>query len=126
MKLHHYILHNMRSIPDIIKSAFYCPALPRSPASLQIIQQPKDGTIKAGTTPGLTFSVEVNRKDVSYQWQFVNEANPEWVNSLAPNAKTQSITIGAEPGRNGQKYRCKITAADGSVVYSNAATMTVV
>lgn len=92
--------------------------------ALEIMSQPVDVSAAAGET--VTFSVEVNREDVTYQWQYRSPGKTSWNISTGVGADTASITVEVLEKRNGQSYRCVITDSEGNEVASNAATMTVV
>lgn len=59
----------------------------------------------------------------SYQWE-VNTGD-SWGNTTLSGAKTATLTVAALANRNGYKFRCKLTGEDGSIVYTNVATLTV-
>ncbi len=91
--------------------------------SAVIYMQPKAVSAKAGTTA--TFRITVTGSVKSYQWQYRTSANGTWTNATAAGNKTRILKVPATTGRNGYQYRCKVTAANGTVKYSNAVTLTV-
>jgi hypothetical protein len=60
---------------------------------------------------------------LTYQWQYYTGSN--WVDSGLAGNKTATLSVGATTARNGQKYRCLITDANGVTTTSSAATLTV-
>lgn len=91
--------------------------------AVAILSQPADMSAEVGET--VTFSVEVNRDDVTYQWQYRSPGKTSWNDSTVAGANTASITVAVLEKRDGQSYRCVVTDADGNTVTSDAATITV-
>ncbi|MBQ3941060.1 MAG: immunoglobulin domain-containing protein, partial [Oscillospiraceae bacterium] len=85
-----------------------------------ITVQPKSVTAAAGTTA--KFTVTATGAALKYQWQYDNGSG--WKNSSATGYNTATLSVEATTARNGQKYRCVVTGANGSAT-SSAATLTV-
>lgn len=120
------MIHDFRiiqSAADIILSKIYSAALPSNPAKLQIIQHPEDQTITTGESAA--FTVKANKPGSTYQWQYLN-ASLAWadVTSMEGN-QTVTLIVPAASYRNGAKYRCKVTAPDGAVIFSHEVTLTI-
>lgn len=91
-------------------------------ANITIIIQPRDVTAVLGTS--VVFSVEASGKQLAYQWQYSTPAGG-WTDSGQTGSKTNSLTILAESHRNGYKYRCRITDANGKSATTYEATLTI-
>ena len=90
---------------------------------LGITAQPKSIYIKSGNN--VTFSVGAVGKNLTYQWQWRVNSSTSWASTTVSGNKTATITVPATAARNGYQYRCVVTDSAGNVVYSNAATLTV-
>ena len=77
-----------------------------------------------GTTA--EFTVETSWDNVTYQWEYCNANSNKWRTSSMEGNDTATIKVPAGSWRNGQKYRCVITGADGRSVTSEAAVLTVI
>jgi len=85
--------------------------------------QPVSVEAVKGTTA--EFTVETSWENVTYQWEYCNANSDKWRTSSMEGNDTATIKVPAGSWRNGQKYRCVITAADGRSVTSDAAVLTV-
>lgn len=85
-----------------------------------ITKQPENQVAVAGDT--VTFHVEALGA-VSYQWQ-VLAASGNWDNLSWEGAKTATMTRTLNLNTATYKYRCMLTAADGTVVYTNVVGFT--
>jgi|GEM_PF-6506966 len=94
-----------------------------SRATLAITGQPVNYTGDIGETA--SFTVTVTATNPSYQWQYMTTTSTTWKDSTAAAAKTKTMTVGITAARDGQKYRCIITDANGNKVYSNAVKIVV-
>ncbi len=99
------------------------PAALRVTPSITIRSQPKDVTARAGQTA--RFSVSAEGEGLRYQWQYCRAGETEWHKSAAEGSGTAALSIRATEARSGLRYRCVITAADGTRVTTDAATLTV-
>ena len=88
-------------------------------AQAVITAQPTDCTAAVGETA--KFTVTATGTGLTYQWQYDNGSG--WKNSSATGAKTAALSIEATAARDGQKYRCLVTAGSGTPVPSNAAVL---
>ena len=71
-----------------------------------------------------TFTVEATgNSDLTYQWQYQNVGTSYWQNSSQSGNQTATLTVPITAARDGQKYRCVITDADGNTVASNEASI---
>ena len=91
---------------------------------LGVKTQPTNVEATLGTTA--KFSVVATGNGLTYQWQYRTSSTGTWKSATATGNKTANLSVSATNSRNGYQYRCKITDADGTVIYSNAATLTVV
>ena len=69
------------------------------------------------------FTVTATGKNLTYQWQFLD--NGVWKNSGMTGAKTATLSVPITAARDGQKYRCVVTAGNGSTAESAAAAVLV-
>ena len=82
-----------------------------------IINQPTNQTAAPGGTA--TFHVDAGNVK-SYQWQYSTPSHPEWRNSSAAMATTDTYTLTIAQSTYANSYRCAITGKDNSVIYTNA------
>ena len=87
---------------------------------LKITAQPK--SISVAATDTAKFTVKATGTDLTYQWQF-KAPGAKWVNNTCTKA---TLTINpAKLWRDGYRYRCLIMDADGNVLISSVAALTV-
>ena len=89
--------------------------------STVITSQPGSVTAKVGET--IRFTVKATGAGLTYQWQFYKGG--KWQNSGMTGNKTTTLSVPVTVARDGQKYRCVITDANGVRTYSEAAKLTV-
>ena len=94
---------------------------PEPVGGVTITTQPKNVTVKSGSKA--KFTIKVKEKGVSYQWLAKSCGSADWA-ILAGQTKN-TLTVAASGANNGTQYRCRVRAASGAEVYSNAATLTV-
>ena len=87
---------------------------------LTVVSQPKDYTASLGGE--FYFTVDVGRNDAAYRWQVSTDGGNEWTDSSVTLKEYSSTALAV---RNGNLYRCVITAPDGSSAISAAAKLTV-
>ena len=87
----------------------------------QILQQPQAVTLPSGETA--QFSVAVQGDVVSYHWQY--RKIWKWFDTAMEGFDSDTLTVPAVGNRNGYDYRCTITFADGTVLVSDMAKLTV-
>lgn len=94
---------------------------------IKITTQPADQTV--GVNENAVFTVEAEGEGLTYQWQHMTTTGSTWLTTAdstsASGAQTAELTVKAQSYRNGYQYRCMVTGADGSVVYSEVATLTI-
>lgn len=88
-----------------------------------IVAQPEDFTGAAGETA--QFTVQATGTGLTYQWQYSNAGSNIWRNSSMEGNDTDTISVMAASYRNGQKYRCIVTAEDGRSITTEAAVLNV-
>ncbi len=93
--------------------------------NIVITTQPANKNIKAGNTA--VFTVAASGTNLSYQWQWKTSNATSWTNSSSATTgyNTPSLHVAGTPARDGYLYRCRITNAEGTTVYSNAVTLRV-
>lgn len=77
--------------------------------------QPKTRKVVDGDT--VNFSVKAAGTGLKYQWQYSTNGKT-WKNCSAAAAKKATFTFTGQTKHNGYYYRCKITNASGSSVYT--------
>ena len=88
--------------------------------ALEITKQPGDVTAAAGET--VSFHVETNRTDVTYQWQW-STAGKTWKNCGSAGYNTATMHFVMKESYNGRQYRCNVTCGTMNVT-SEAALLT--
>ncbi len=91
---------------------------------ITITTQPADFTGEVGMDATFTVVAEGNG-ELTYQWQYQNVGSSNWKNSSQAGNKTATLTVPITAARDGQKYRCVITDAEGNTVATDAATLIV-
>jgi len=94
-----------------------------NPVVFAITAHPENVTANVGDT--VHFTVTATGDGLTYQWQYSDNGGTKWYNSPAEGNKTATLTVPATEDRNGLKYRCKVSDSHGSVLTSDAATLTV-
>jgi hypothetical protein len=87
----------------------------------EITKQPESVTVETGTDA--VFHVEVTGEVVSYKWEY--RQIWKWFNTGLTGYNTDTLTVPAKATRNGYDYRCVITFADGTVLTTEPAELTV-
>ena len=87
-----------------------------------ITTQPEDFTVALGQYA--TFTVEATGDELSYQWQYRKPGQELWCKWEGRTSAT--LTFRGTTFNNDYQYRCVVTNATGSVVRSEAATLTVI
>ena len=92
-------------------------------SNLEITGQPAAATAAAGTSA--TFTVAATGKGLTYQWQWAYADRNTWMNTALGGFDTATLTVPAYQARDGYRYRCYITDAQGNVVITKTATLEV-
>jgi len=71
------------------------------------------------------FSIAASGSGLKYQWQYKTPTGTAWKNTTFTGAKTSTLTVTAKDYHDGYQYKCKVTDAAGTAVWSKAATLTV-
>lgn len=82
---------------------------------------PEDAVVNSGES--VTFSVTALGKVTSYRWQY--RKIHKWFDTSMDGFNTDALTVEATGSRHGYDYRCVITFADGTVLESQPAKLTV-
>ena len=94
----------------------------RGSAAPKVNKQPED--IWGSVGQKVNASISTTGNNLTYQWEF-RDGQGQWRESYAGGCRTTnlSFTIGKEMTGDQRQYRCKVTDANGYVVYSNALTV---
>lgn len=92
--------------------------------SVHITKQPQDVTAIEGDT--VKFTITAAGIGLGYQWQYKSPTGTKWANVGLISGKSSSLIIENIEGHNGYSYRCKITDATGTIVYSEPATLEII
>ena len=92
-----------------------------------ITTQPSNAAVFAGKTA--SFTVAAVGEGLSYKWQYYSNKDSAWYALSSSYSGYEGIDqptlkVTASTARNGMKFRCKVTNANGTK-FSNAATLTV-
>lgn len=94
-------------------------------AGLAITKQPEDFIGPVGSKA--TFTVAAKGESLTYQWQWSRDNGKTWTNSSSnfTGYRSASMQVPITSARNGYQYRCVVIDSSGSVVTSDAATLTI-
>ena len=98
-------------------------SLTKASTTAVIVENPANQAGAVGETA--TFSVKAEGEGLTYQWYYSNNGGTFWSKSTATGSSTATLSIAYKAFRNGQMYKCVVTDANGVVVESAPATMTV-
>lgn len=90
---------------------------------MAILTQPAAVAADAGEMA--VFTVEAAGEELSYRWQYQRADGTKWFNTTMEGYKTNTLQVAATVARNGYKYRCIITDANGNQLISDAAVLNV-
>ena len=93
---------------------------PEPPQKPVISTQPKTQTIASGKK--VSFTVEASGEDLEYQWYEMKNGTTKWAKMSGKTS--DKLTFATKTTHDGNKYRCKVSNAGGSV-NSKAAKLTV-
>ena len=88
-----------------------------------VTAQPADKSAAVGDTA--KFTVKATGAGLTYQWQYKAAGGTNWLSCSMEGNQTKTLSVPVTAARNGYQYRCRITDANGSKTYSNAAKLTV-
>ena len=88
----------------------------------EITKQPESVTVETGTDA--VFHVEVTGEVVSYKWEY--RKIYKWFATEMEGYNTDTLTVPVTGARNGYDYRCTVTFADGTVLVTEPAELTVI
>ncbi len=88
---------------------------------IKITTQPVDYVGVEGSTA--KFTVAAEGENLTYQWQL--RKGSSWADLSSGGAKTSTMTVKVDAGKNGKAYRCLIKDPEGNYVASNTVTITV-
>ena len=88
----------------------------------KVVEQPADATANVGDSA--VFAVEAENV-ISWQWQYCRGTSDKWYNTAMTGYATDTLTVAVTSSRHGYRYRCKLTGTDGTVTYTDPATLTI-
>ena len=91
------------------------------PGKNTITGQPMDSNTDSGYTA--QFTVYTTPDAVSFKWQY--RKIYKWFDTTMDGYNTSTLNVAATGARNGYDYRCVVTFADGTVIISEPAELTV-
>ena len=92
-------------------------------APVKITQQPADASGAVGGT--VVMHVAAQGDSLKYQWQYQMAKGTTWANCGLEGRLTDTLTVPVTAARDGASYRCVVTNANGEMVASEAAVLTV-
>lgn len=84
-----------------------------------IVVQPGDVNASIGTT--VQIRTVAAGTGLTYSWQYQRPSTTTWNKSGLSSASSSTLSFKMSSGYDGMKFRCKVTDADGRVVYTVAA-----
>ena len=95
-------------------------AHPEPEKTLNIIKQPQNAVVEDGKLSD--FSVYAEGVGLQYLWQYKKKGETGWTDWTT---KTKAaITVAYDKSRDGMSLRCKLTDANGNILYSDVVTLT--
>ena len=88
-----------------------------------IYQQPQNNVKAAGETA--YFQTKISGVGLRYQWQYRTSASDSWKASGLGGSSSNRLSVPVIKGRNGWRYRCMVTDANGSRVFTQEAVLQV-
>ena len=70
------------------------------------------------------FTVAVSG-NCTYQWQYASAGSSVWRSTGATGNRTSELSVLVTANKDGYRYRCVITAPDGTKLFSNEAVLTI-
>ena len=89
-----------------------------------IVKQPV--SVRALLDTAVSFAIEAEGEDLTYQWQFQKPGKTTWANSGLASAKKSTLRFRTAEKDIDKKFRCIVTDSDGFSVISEEATLTIV
>jgi hypothetical protein len=89
--------------------------------TIKIKTQPESAEKAEGDT--VIFNIEAEGEDLTYQWQVYK--NGVWKNTSIMGNNTPSLIVDVLASRNGMKFRCVVTDANGATETSDEVTITI-
>ena len=96
---------------------------PEEPIELQILSDPENYAGAKGETA--VFEIKAVGTGLNYQWQYCNASSNIWRDSSMKGSSTSRLSVEVAGYRDGQKYRCVVTDAEGNTAVSGTAVITV-
>ena len=88
-------------------------------------QQPKSQTVPEGSIAHFSVKTNYEGTDAAYQWYYLPAGGDDWQICDLPGSKTDRLSVPAELSRDGQSFRCAISAPGMTIFYSDAAVLTI-
>ncbi len=95
----------------------------KADAGIVIAEQPAAASAEVGES--VQFSVKATGENLKYQWQYHMAGKNVWSNCGLTGRLTDTLTVPVTAARDGASYRCVVTNANGEMVASEAAVLTV-
>ena len=89
----------------------------------RLISQPEAQSGQVGNL--VRYTVGASGPGLKYQWQYSENGGTSWKNSVGTGNTTATLKVRLYDGFDGRLYRCLITDANGVVLISNPASLTV-
>ena len=90
---------------------------------VKLTGQTKSQSVEVGDTA--EFSVTAIGTGLSYQWQASADGGKTWKNSGLTGNQTATLSLEATKGRDGYRFRCKVTDKKGNSVTTREVTLSV-
>lgn len=81
--------------------------------------------VQAAAGEKVTFTVEAQGTNITYQWQMSTDNGATWTNTTASGAKTATLSFKMSESLNGRLVRCVVTDEAGNTAVSNGAKVSV-
>ena len=91
--------------------------------TIVISDQPDDKTVTAGEKA--KFSVSASGEGLTYQWYYKAPEGTGFKQTTFAGNKTATLTVTTKMTHDEYQYKCKITDANGSTLWSEPAILTV-
>ena len=90
-------------------------------STLAITKNPSAQDVKSGGTA--VFRVAAKGLNLKYRWEARESSSANWRGSISSGNTTRTLKVPASIGKNGFRFRCRVSDPKGNTVYSKEAVL---